>query len=266
MISKPSLLYWLGPEGFPCRVSTFFLFPFSVQLFPLSSHLCKCYSVTLPPPEPFFCFPCLCHHSPSKHVFLYVRPWCHLNCLFMPPFLNLSTERYVVRALLLCCVQGNEPHAVHRLRSAGPGESIRYLAHHAKYDCRSYLLCCFYWPCNGSHPIPGLLQTAVSGKGEELRQIISVPCSQHVFICEILKSTYLWSLVCHFIHISPKISWYIWYFWKPWNPLEENKVLCVTDHQTKSLDGGIIIRGEKVFGDFSVWVCTDRPTGEGQWG
>lgn len=135
-----------------------------MQLCPLSSHLYKCFSVTPLSPKLFFWFPTLCHHSPSKHVFYITL--MSLTCFFISPF-SLSAERYLVRALLLCCIQSNEPHAVHRLWPAGPRKSIRYLAHHAEYDCRSYLLCCFYWPCNSPHPVPGLLQTAVSGKGEE---------------------------------------------------------------------------------------------------
>lgn len=136
-----------------------------MQLCPSSSHLYKCYSMTLLSPKLFRWPPTLCHRFPSKHVVL-----CNndvFNCLFISPF-SLFAEWYLVRALLLCCVQGNEPHAVHRLWPAGPGESIRYLAHHAEYDCRSHLLCCFYWPCNSSYPILGLVQTPVSGKGEGL--------------------------------------------------------------------------------------------------
>lgn len=107
----------------------------------------------------------LCHHSPSIHAFL-----CNIdvfNYLLISLSL-LSTEWYLVRAVLLCRIQGNEPHAVHWLWPAGPGESFRHLAHHAEYDCRRDLLRCFYWPRNSAYPVPGLLQTAVSGKGEEL--------------------------------------------------------------------------------------------------
>lgn len=55
---------------------------------------------------------------------------------------------------------------MHRLRPAGPGEPVRYLADDAEYDCGSDLLCCLYWPCNSFDPVPGLIQTTVSRKGE----------------------------------------------------------------------------------------------------
>lgn len=138
---------------------------FLMRLRPWSSHLCKCYSTT--PLSPIF------SSSPRLSVF-HKLVLCNIDvftCLFISLCslsLSLSTEWYLVWAVLLRRVQGHEPHAVHRLWPAGPGESIRYLAHHAEYDCRSYLLCCFHWPCNSSYSVPGLLQTAVSGKGEKL--------------------------------------------------------------------------------------------------
>lgn len=87
---------------------------------------------------------------------------------FCPP-----AERHLVRAVLLRRIQSDEPHVVHRLWSAGPGEPIRHLAHHAEHDRRSYLLCRFYWPRNSSDPVLGLLQAAVSGKGEKRRHLPS---------------------------------------------------------------------------------------------
>lgn len=92
----------------------------------------------------------------------------HVTLMSLPVCFFLSAEWYLVWALLLRCIQGNEPHAVHRLWPSGPRESIRYLAHHAEHDCRSYLLCCFYWSRDGAYPVPGLFKTAISGKGEEL--------------------------------------------------------------------------------------------------
>lgn len=113
---------------------------------------------------------------PEKTVFFYS------TLLSLPVFFfhSLSAEWYLVWAVLLRCVQGHEPHAVHRLRQTGPGESLRYLAHHAEYDCGSYLLCCFHWPRNRTHPVAGLLQTAVSGKGEERNAVLfTTPVLSH---------------------------------------------------------------------------------------
>lgn len=72
-----------------------FLLPpsfFAVQLCPSSSHLYKCYSMTLLSPKLFCWFPTLCHHSPSKHVFL-----CNIdvfNCLFISLFLSLQNDTW----------------------------------------------------------------------------------------------------------------------------------------------------------------------------
>lgn len=149
---------------------------FLVQLSPRSSHLFKCYCMTLQslrfPLSPPLSLPQNMTFSWSTDVFI---------CFFIS--FSPSTEWYLVRAVLLCCIQSNEPHAVHRLWSTGPGESIRYLAHHAQYDCGGYLLRGFYWPCNSSYPILGLLQTPVSGEGEELHYIFSILCWQHLSIC-----------------------------------------------------------------------------------
>lgn len=95
-----------------------------------------------------------CHRSPSNLPSL-------TTCFCLP------AERHLVRAVLLRRIQSDEPHVVHRLWSTGPGKPIRHLAHHAEHDRRSYLLCRFYWPRNSSDPVLGLLQAAVSGKGEE---------------------------------------------------------------------------------------------------
>lgn len=121
---------------------------FIIQLCPQSSHLCKWYSMTLTSSQFFLLM--LCRTLPWNLPF-------HVTLMSLPVCFSLSTEWYLVWAVLLCRIQGNEPHAVHRLWPSGPRKSIRYLAHHAEHDCRSYLLCCFYWPCNSSYPVPGLL-------------------------------------------------------------------------------------------------------------
>lgn len=135
-----------------------------VQLCPRSSHLYKCCPVTPRSPKLWLAATTLPQNTPFCVTLM------SLTICLSPLSLSLclSTERYLVWAVLLCCIQGNEPHALHRLRPAGPGESFRHLAHHAEHDCRSDLLRCFHRPRNGSYPVLGLLQTAVSGKGEEL--------------------------------------------------------------------------------------------------
>lgn len=105
IISEPSLLYWLGLTGFPQCCYLFPPFLFLMQICPQCSHVCD---FPWPPISPRTLLATLCHHSPSDPAFL-----CNINvfsCLFF-----LSTERYLVWVVLLCCIQSNEPHALHRL-------------------------------------------------------------------------------------------------------------------------------------------------------
>lgn len=144
LISNSSLLYWLGLTGF---LWCCFLF----------------HPLSLFAPRVPFCesdIPWPWHLQSFSFLFsattLLWNLSLHVTLMSLPVCFFLSTEWYLVWALLLRCIQGNEPHAVHRLWPSGPRESIRYLAHHAEHDCRSYLLCCFYWSRDGSYPVPGL--------------------------------------------------------------------------------------------------------------
>lgn len=92
IISDPSLRNWLGLEGFPLLSLQLPPSFFVMQLCPSSSHLNKCYSMTLLSPKPFCWFPALCPYSPSKHAFL-----CNidvLNYLFNSSFFSLQNDTW----------------------------------------------------------------------------------------------------------------------------------------------------------------------------
>lgn len=48
------------------------------------------------------------------------------------------------------------------------GEHVRHLADHAEYDRRSHLLRHVHRPRNCTHPISGLIQTAIPREGKDL--------------------------------------------------------------------------------------------------
>lgn len=79
--------------------------------------------------------------------------------------LSLSTERYVERALLLRRLQGDEPHAVYRLRSPGPRESVGYLADDAQHDRRGNVLRRVHRSRHRAHPVAGLVSSTVPREG-----------------------------------------------------------------------------------------------------
>lgn len=84
-----------------------------------------------------------------------------LFCLSLP-----LTEWHMGRAVLLCSVQSHEPHVVYWVWRSGSRGDDWCVAHHAQHDRRRHLLRHVHRPRHCSHPVTGLLATAVPGKGE----------------------------------------------------------------------------------------------------
>nr|XP_012297413.1 uncharacterized protein LOC105709851 [Aotus nancymaae] len=78
-------------------------------------------------------------------------------------------EQLLGEAVLLCALQGHEPHAPHLLRVAGAGGHVRCLLHHAQHDRGCHLLCHVHRPCHCPHPVPGLLPAQYQEKRRKQR-------------------------------------------------------------------------------------------------